>query len=128
MDVFYKLDVNTCHVVGLFSDLLPSEIRKQLKYPDKVPKFEENELQDALSKLIEYLTRVRHKLQGNITQCGNFRNFLSPIFYVKSILADFKRSKTVILTILEALNFHFFGIMYTLENVRNFNKFKIQSY
>ena len=75
MDVFYKLDVNTCHVVGLFSDLLPSEIRKQLKYPDKVPKFDENELQDALSKLIEYLTRVRHKLQGKQDTVWKFQDF-----------------------------------------------------
>ena len=124
MDVFYKLDVNTCHVVGLFSDLLPSEIRKQLKYPDKVPKFDENELQDALSKLIEYLTRVRHKLQGNITQCGNFRNFLSPIFYVKLILADFKRSKTAVLPIFKVLNFNFYT-NFTLGNVKISQKFKI---
>ena len=42
-----------------------------------------------------------------ITQCGNFRIFLSFRFYVKSILAHFKRSKTAISTILRALNFDF---------------------
>ena len=47
-------------------------------------------------------------------------------FYVKSILADFRRSKTDILTILEALNFDFWK-SYTLENVKNSQKFKIQS-
>ena len=37
---------------------------------------------------------------------------------MKLILADLTGSKTVILTILEALNFEFFG-NFTLENVKN---------
>ena len=49
---------------------------------------------------------------------GNFRNSLSFTFHVKSILAAFKRSKTAVLTILEALNFDFWK-NFTLENVTN---------
>ena len=43
-------------------------------------------------------------------------------FYVKSILADFRRSKIAIITILEAFNFDFLD---TLENVKSSQKFKI---
>ena len=49
---------------------------------------------------------------GN-TQCGNFRIFLLFRFYVKSILADFKGSKTDVLTILKALNFDFLEKFHT---------------
>ena len=41
-------------------------------------------------------------------QSGNFAIFLPFLFYVKSILADFRRSKVAILIILEALNIEFF--------------------
>ena len=41
------------------------------------------------------------------TQGGNLAIFLSVNFYVKSILADFRRTKSAILTILKALNFKF---------------------
>ena len=47
-------------------------------------------------------------------QCGNVRIFLPFRFYVKSILADFRRSKSAFLTILEALNFDFWKTV-TLE-------------
>ena len=43
-----------------------------------------------------------------IIQCGNLAIDLL-WFYVKSIVADFRRLTTLILTILEALNFDFFG-------------------
>jgi len=57
------------------------------------------------------------------TQCGNFRVFLPLGFYVKSIFADFKKSKSAILTILEALTFDFWGY-FTFENVKNALKSK----
>jgi len=44
---------------------------------------------------------------------------------VKSILADYRRSETAVLTILEALNFDFWK-NYTLNNAKNSQKFKIQ--
>jgi hypothetical protein len=31
MDVFYKLDIDPSHVIGLYSDLLPSEFINQVK-------------------------------------------------------------------------------------------------
>ena len=43
----------------------------------------------------------------DITHCGNLAFFLPLWFYVKSIFADFRGSKTVISTILEALNLIF---------------------
>ena len=46
----------------------------------------------------------------DIPKYGNSAIFLSLWFYVKLILADFRRSKTVILTILEALNSDFLRI------------------
>jgi len=45
-----------------------------------------------------------------------FSNFPATMFYVKSILADFRRSKAVISTILEALNFDFFEISYSIKS------------
>ena len=56
----------------------------------------------------------------------NLAIFMLIWFYVKSNLADFRGSKPVKSTILEALNFDFFG-NFTLENVKNIQKFKIQS-
>ena len=47
--------------------------------------------------------------------CGNLRIFLPLRFYVKSILTDFRSSKSAILTILEALN------------AKNYQKIKIHS-
>ncbi len=32
MDVFYKLDIDPSHVIGLYSDLLPSEFINQVFY------------------------------------------------------------------------------------------------
>ena len=49
-----------------------------------------------------------------IPQCGNLAIFLRLWFYVKSILADFRRSITTVLTILQALNFDFLE-NFTLE-------------
>ena len=46
-------------------------------------------------------------LTVGIPRCGNWGITLPLWFYVKSILADLRRSKTAVLTILEALNFDF---------------------
>ena len=59
--------------------------------------------------------------------CGIFAIFLPIWFYVKSILVDFRRSKTAILTILKVLNFDFWK-NFTLEIVKDSQKFKILSY
>ncbi len=64
MEVFYQLDVDTSHVVGLVADLLPEQHRQKLSYPDKVPRLQGRELENALLALAEYLTKVRHRLNG----------------------------------------------------------------
>ena len=46
---------------------------------------------------------------------------------MRSILPDFKRSKTMVLKILETLNFDFWKNV-TLENVKSTQKFEIQTY
>lgn len=65
MDVFYKLDVDASHVIGLYHDLFPSEFRNKLSYPDKLPMLKGQDLDQGYSALVEYLTNVRHKLQGS---------------------------------------------------------------
>ena len=67
LDLFFKLDVDATNVIGLYTDLtpFPSEFRSQLKFPEKLPKFEESDLKVAYAALVEYLTSVRHKLQGS---------------------------------------------------------------
>ena len=45
---------------------------------------------------------------------------------MKSILADFKRAKSVVLTILKALNFKFWKD-FSLENVKNVQNFKFRA-
>ncbi len=64
MDIFYQLDIDTSHVIGLFADLLPQDFRNQLSYPDNPPVLQGKELENATLSLVEYLTRVRHKLNG----------------------------------------------------------------
>ena len=66
MDVFFELDVDASHVVGLYSDLFPSEFRNKLRYPDKVPKFQGEDL--GYAALVEYLVKCRTKLQGSSTK------------------------------------------------------------
>ena len=48
-------------------------------------------------------------------------------FYVKSILSDFKRSRTVILTILEALNFYFWKNVNEISKISKNSKFRAVS-
>ena len=60
MDIFYQLDVDTSHVVGLVSDLLPGHHREKLNYPDRIPSLQGRELENAILALIEYLTKVHH--------------------------------------------------------------------
>jgi len=64
MDVFFQLDIDTSHVVGLFPDLLPQEFLNRLIYPDTVPSLQGRELENATLALVEHLTRVRHRLNG----------------------------------------------------------------
>ncbi len=65
MAIFYKLDIDASHVIGLFTELLPSEFRNQLQYPDKLPTLQGRDLENGYHALVEYLTSVRHKLDGS---------------------------------------------------------------
>ncbi len=58
MDIFYQLDVDTSHVVGLVADLLPEHHRDKLSYPDRLPDLQGKERENAMLALIEYLTKV----------------------------------------------------------------------
>ena len=57
----------------------------------------------------------------DITQLGNLAIFLPFRYYLKSIAADFRRSKTAILTISEALNLDFWK-NFTLEKMSKISK------
>lgn len=46
------------HVIGLYPDLLPSDYRKQLHYPNPLPTLSVAELEKAHLALIDYLTQV----------------------------------------------------------------------
>ena len=58
MDLFYQLDVDTSHVVGLVADLLPDHHREKLSYPDRLPDLQGRERENAMLALVEYLTKV----------------------------------------------------------------------
>ena len=48
-------------------------------------------------------------------QCGNFRIFLSPWFYVKSFFRDSRRAKSAVLIHLEAVSFEFHEFLHFLK-------------
>ena len=60
------------------------------------------------------------------TQCGNFRIFLSLIFYVKSIMQNLEVPKVPVSAILGALSFVNL-VNFSLQKVQNFIKIGIQS-
>ena len=62
----------------------------------------------------------------DIPQCGNLAIFQLLWFCMKIILADFKRSKTVMWTISEALNFVFLGISHLkIWKISTNSKFRV---
>uniref|UniRef100_G3NP54 CNH domain-containing protein n=1 Tax=Gasterosteus aculeatus aculeatus TaxID=481459 RepID=G3NP54_GASAC len=62
MQVFAKLGTDPTHVIGLYPDLLPSDYRKQLHYPNPLPALSVAELEKAHLALIDYLTQKRSHL------------------------------------------------------------------
>ncbi|XP_043929951.1 vam6/Vps39-like protein isoform X1 [Protopterus annectens] len=62
MQVFAKLGTDPSHVIGMYPDLLPSDYRKQIQYPNPVPELSGAELERALLALIDYLTQKRSHL------------------------------------------------------------------
>uniref|UniRef100_A0A8C2XZA9 CNH domain-containing protein n=2 Tax=Capra hircus TaxID=9925 RepID=A0A8C2XZA9_CAPHI len=53
---------NPTHVMGLYPDLLPTDYRKQLQYPNPLPVLSGAELEKAHLALIDYLTQKRSQL------------------------------------------------------------------
>ncbi|MEE6525037.1 hypothetical protein FKM82_024816, partial [Ascaphus truei] len=73
MQVFSKLGTDPTHVIGMYPDLLPSDYKKQLLYPDPVPPLSGAELEKANLALIDYLTQVRwtiSPLGGSLIRMG----------------------------------------------------------
>uniref|UniRef100_A0A8D2JL43 VPS39 subunit of HOPS complex n=1 Tax=Varanus komodoensis TaxID=61221 RepID=A0A8D2JL43_VARKO len=62
MHVFAKLGTDPTHVMGLYPELLPSDYKKQLQYPNPVPVLSAAELEKAHLALIDYLTLKRSHL------------------------------------------------------------------
>ncbi|KAG5857896.1 hypothetical protein ANANG_G00024260 [Anguilla anguilla] len=62
MQVFAKLGTDPTHVIGLYPDLLPTDYRKQLHYPNPLPTLSGAELEKAHLALIDYLTQKRSHL------------------------------------------------------------------
>ncbi|XP_061651519.1 vam6/Vps39-like protein isoform X2 [Phyllopteryx taeniolatus] len=62
MQVFAKLGTDPTHVIGLYPDLLPSDYRRQLHYPNPLPALSGAELEKAHLALIDYLTQKRSHL------------------------------------------------------------------
>lgn len=52
------LPTDPTHVMGLYPDLLPTDYRKQLQYPNPLPTLSGAELEKAHLALIDYLTQV----------------------------------------------------------------------
>jgi len=65
LDIFYELEIDPSHVIGLFDGLLPLEFQSKLEYPDTIPTLQGRQMENGLLALIEYLTQVRHKLNSN---------------------------------------------------------------
>ncbi|XP_068111025.1 vam6/Vps39-like protein [Hyperolius riggenbachi] len=62
MQVFAKLGTDPTHVIGMYPDLLPSDYKKQLQYPNPLPVLSGAELEKANLALIDYLTQKRSHL------------------------------------------------------------------
>lgn len=54
----FVLPTDPTHVMGLYPDLLPTDYRKQLQYPNPLPSLSGAELEKAHLALIDYLTQV----------------------------------------------------------------------
>lgn len=107
--MFFQLDIDPSHVIGLYPDLLPQAFRNELQYPDKVPSMHGRDMENAILALVEFLTQIRHRLKGlpanktlsplpimegctvikskkQIMQVGNFMSFCSwPVGLSKSV-------------------------------------------
>ncbi|XP_052436540.1 vam6/Vps39-like protein isoform X1 [Carassius gibelio] len=72
MQVFSKLGTDPTHVIGLYPDLLPSDYRKQLHYPNPLPTLSGAELEKAHLALIDYLAQKRSHLVKQLNDTDPF--------------------------------------------------------
>lgn len=78
-------------MIGLYPDLLPSDYRKQLHYPNPLPTLSGAELEKAHLALIDYLTQVCvcvmsvwaiHYVRNLFVNRGKFLTYQDKIFIV----------------------------------------------
>lgn len=62
--ITFTFHVDPTHVMGLYPDLLPTDYRKQLQYPNPLPVLSGAELEKAHLALIDYLTQVSMMQRG----------------------------------------------------------------
>ncbi|XP_023931071.1 vam6/Vps39-like protein [Lingula anatina] len=67
LKIFAELGTDPANVIGLYPNLLPSEFRNKLSYPDKTPDLSGGELEKGILALIEYLTQRRNELQKDLS-------------------------------------------------------------
>ncbi|XP_063803565.1 vam6/Vps39-like protein [Pseudophryne corroboree] len=78
MHVFAKLGTDPTHVIGMYPDLLPSDYKKQLQYPNPVPLLSGAELEKANLALIDYLTQKRSHLVKKLNDT-DYHSTTSPL-------------------------------------------------
>ncbi|KAM4690379.1 vam6/Vps39-like protein isoform 2-T2 [Rhinophrynus dorsalis] len=78
MQVFAKLGTDPTHVIGMYPDLLPSDYKKQLQYPNPVPALSGAELEKANLALIDYLTQKRSHLVKKLND-SDLQSTTSPL-------------------------------------------------
>ncbi|XP_018414768.1 PREDICTED: vam6/Vps39-like protein [Nanorana parkeri] len=78
MQVFAKLGTDPTHVIGMYPDLLPSDYKKQLQYPNHVPLLSGAELEKANLALIDYLTQKRSHLVKKLNDT-DYHSTTSPL-------------------------------------------------
>ena len=64
LNIFFQLNIDPSHVIGLFDSMLPEGFRSEIKYPDRLPSLQGRELENAILALVEFLTQLRHKFKG----------------------------------------------------------------
>jgi tetratricopeptide (TPR) repeat protein len=62
IDLYSELKVDPSIIIGLYPELLPEEFRSRLDYPSPVPILSGNELDEAITILVQYLVETRHQL------------------------------------------------------------------
>ncbi|KAM4664640.1 vam6/Vps39-like protein isoform 2-T2 [Discoglossus pictus] len=95
MQVFAKLGTDPTHVIGMYPDLLPSDYKKQLHYPNPVPTLSGAELEKANLALIDYLTQKRSHLVKKLNDT-DYHSTTSPLMEGTPIIKSKKKLLQII--------------------------------